>query len=141
METEAQAEQELEKLKMQLAGIFAALKPSIHGKVNLWQETYHIHRLHNILSRIKVLYKEIAGKKYFKQLQKLAEEFSKGNVKNPKKWERLFYENLIYIIEELKIHSGLNKERKWGTYKFSEIFPKTFEWLKLYVPFRRPEFN
>jgi hypothetical protein len=135
-------EDELEEIKKELAKMGAILKPSMHGFIDLDRQGYHIENLQKTILKLEAMGTEISKKKHFVELKSILNEYlnSKGSIKNFKKWEISLYKNLWHVIKELNIYEEFNQKKDFGTYNFSQIFPKTFEFLKIYVPMRRPEY-
>ncbi len=133
---------ELEALRGELAKIWTVFKPSIISSFDIRKTPRYAIHLHDVLIKLETLDEEIARTKQFKVLKQNLKEFisTNGALPNFKKWNITVYENLSYLIKKLKIYEEFNKEKIWGTFKFSEIFPETFKWFQSYVPLRRPEY-
>ena len=133
---------DLEEVKKDLTKIWGVFKPSWIGRINLQRQPYHVKNLNDIVLKLDSLGTGISKKKHFIELKILLDQYNESNgfVKNFNKWEFSVYKRLGQVIEELNIFEELNKEKNFGTYKISECLPKTFEYLKIYLPMRRPEY-
>lgn len=133
---------ELEALRRELAKIWAVFKPSITGFFDIRKTPRYAIHLYDVLTKLETLDEGIARTKQFKVLKQSLKEFisTNGTLHNFKKWEIGVYKNLSSLIKRLKIYEEFNKDKDWGTFKFSEIFPETFKWLQSYVPLRSPEY-
>lgn len=78
----------------------------------------------------------ISKTKEYKNLLKLLNILKNNKISNMNRWYEDFYLNLTSLVQKLGVYVQKEGKRAWGTYLFSKIFPKTFAYLKEYVPLR-----
>lgn len=94
--------------------------------------------LNNLIS-LKELNSIPNGRNY-KKLISFIEEYNENKIKDNYKWYKRFFLTYTKFVQQLGIYIQKQRLKKWGDFWFSKIFPKSFEYLKEYVPVRHLEY-
>ena len=133
---------ELDKVKERVIKTYYLLHTH-HKDYNEFYLLNNKERLIPLFADIKKLLEldDTLNKKFTKRLLERLDEGISGSIKNSREW----YMKLYADMEELVVLLGVERQKQhvmfWGKFWFSEIFPKTWMYLKESVPHRHHEFN